>query len=114
MDCIFVAASGESAKVRTAISLPLARTVICAVLACITKPSNLLNPVGLGFTALMMMGTAVSITMGATDAGVCAAAPEHDNAVITAPTSNAPAILKRGFIPFHPWQCAVISGSVRL
>jgi len=47
-------------------SFPFARTVICALFACITKASNLSSPVsfGLGFTVLMMIGTAVSTMIG--------------------------------------------------
>src|SRR5260370_38471955 len=63
--CIFADASCERGNVLIAMSLPFARTEICALFACITQPSNLSSPVslGLGFTAALMMGAAVSTTM---------------------------------------------------
>src|ERR1700676_1564885 len=80
--CILPAAAGESGKVRIARSLPLARTEICAMLAFITKPSNLAIPgLGLGLTVLTMMGTAVSTTIGTTAGiGPCARAGEESPA----------------------------------
>src|ERR1700680_977823 len=85
--CILPAAAGESGKVRIARSLPLARTEICAMLAFITRPSNLAIPgLGLGLTVLTMMGTAVSTTIGAkTGTGPCARAGEENPAA----SSNA-------------------------
>src|SRR3982074_3795123 len=60
-------------------SLPFARTVICAMLACITKPSNLATPgFGLGLTALTTIGATVSTMMGATTGTrPCACADEQ-------------------------------------
>src|SRR5258708_7591074 len=72
--CIFADAASERGNVLIAMSLPLARTVICALFAFTTKPSNLSSPVcfGFGFTALTMMGAAVSAMMIGTVAGTAA------------------------------------------
>jgi hypothetical protein len=49
--------------------------------AFMTKPSNFANPVGFGFTAFTMIGTAVSTMIGVTTPGSCAATGEQNNAV---------------------------------
>src|SRR5712692_6282518 len=108
---IFADAASESGNVLIPRSFPFARTVICAVFAFITKPSNLSRPVGLGFgfTALTMIAAAVSATMIGTVTGVCAAAGE-ENAPATESISGTPnpAILTMLIIPRRPWQSAVI------
>src|SRR5215510_10703291 len=48
-----------------AMSLPLARTVICATVALTTVPSNLGSETLWGLTTLTTMGTAVSIAVSA-------------------------------------------------
>src|SRR5215467_8052366 len=65
-------------------SSPLAFTVICAVVAFITVPSNFANPLlfVFGLMVFTMMGTAVSTT-GTTTDGSCADAVEHDNPAST-------------------------------
>src|SRR5260221_3053164 len=87
-------------------SVPLARTVTCAMLACITKPSNFANPagVGLGVTALTMMGTAVSSTMGTTTGtGTCARAAEQQTPARSRAAIRQPAISLE-FIPDRPFR----------
>src|SRR5258708_32581719 len=89
-------------------SFPFARTVICALFACITKPSNLSSPVGFGFgfTASTMIGTAVSTTIG-TITGACAEAGEEKKpaAAIISGNPNT-ATLTILFIHRRPWQFA--------
>src|SRR4030088_3263181 len=98
MVCIFAVACSERENVRIDISLPFARTVICAVFAFITKPSNLLSPVGLGFTAFTIIGPAVSITIGATVAGDWAWA-RGPNLPVAATGDISAAVLGSIFIP---------------
>src|SRR6266404_5489690 len=87
-----------------AMSFPFARTVICALFACITKPSNLSSPVGFGFglTAATMIGTAVSTTIGTTT-GTCAAAGEEKTPAAASINGSAnPATLTLLVIPRRP------------
>src|ERR1700738_1684085 len=97
-------------------SLPLARTVTCAMLACMTNPSNFANPagVGLGVTALTMMGTAGSSTRGPpTGPGHCARADEQQT-----PARSRAAILERAisleFIPDRPLRFGATSENAHL
>src|SRR5216684_3273504 len=108
--CIFSDAACERGNVLIARSFPFARTVICALFACITKPSNLSSPVGLGFgfTAPMMIGAAVSATMIGTVTGVCAAAGNEKPAAAASISGNPnAATLTILFIPRRPWQSAM-------
>src|SRR5437667_9205460 len=106
--CILDDAACERGNVRMAMSLPFARTVICALFACITKPSNLSRPVGLGlgFTTATTIGAAVSTTIG-TITGACAAAGQEKKPA-SASISGSPMadILTILFIPYRPWQSA--------
>src|SRR5260370_21440176 len=113
---IFADAVSDSGNDLIASSLSFERTVICAVFACITKPSNLSSPVGLGlgFTAATMMGNAVSTMIGTVVTGSCAAAgQEKTPAAISISGSPNPAALMLLFIPRRPWQFAATLEIVR-
>src|SRR5207244_1495377 len=113
---IMADAASESGNVLIVKSFPFARTVICALFAFITKPSNLSSPVVLdfGFTALTMIGAAVSATMIGTVTGVCAPAGAEktpDAASISGSPSQP--ILANLFIQRRPWQSARTSETAR-
>src|SRR5437667_9806860 len=104
---IMADAASESGNVLIVKSFPFARTVICALFAFITKPSNLSSPVVLdfGFTELTMIGAAVSATMIGTVTGVCAPAGA-ENTPDAARLSGSPSqpLLANLFLQRRPWQ----------
>src|SRR5205807_4217538 len=113
---IMADAASERGNVLIVKSFPFARTVICAPFAFITKPSNLLSPVvlGLGFTALTIIGAAVSATMIGTVTGSCASAgAEETPAAASISGSPSPAILGNLLIQRRPWQSAGTSEIAR-
>src|SRR5207248_1290872 len=84
--------------------------------AFITKPSNLSSPVflGFGFTALMMIGAAVSATTIGTVIGSWAlAGAEKTPEAASISGSPSPAVLAKLFIRRHPWQSAATSKTAR-
>src|SRR5579863_6507747 len=94
-----------------AMSLPLARTVIWATVAFSTVPSNFggCGPL-FGLRVLTMMGTAVSATGMATDAGTWALEAAAANALkLAASTQRRIADCDISFIPIRRWRCAMIS-----
>src|SRR5262249_55138037 len=93
---------------------PLARTVICAMFACITKPSNLAIPVGLGFVAFTIIGAAVLTTIGATISGPCARVGDALIVASNKAGSAVPTILPTGFIRYRPSRFLGISESEHL
>src|SRR5258708_39672517 len=95
-----------------AMSLPLARTVICATEALMPVPSNFGNCGGFGFMVATTMGTAVSIPGTATAAGTWAlAAATAEKANPAASAQRSTANCATNFIPGLRWRCAAISES---
>jgi len=94
-----------------AMSFPFARTVICACSRASQSPSNLSSPVsfGLGFTVLMMIGTAVSTMIGTGCRRGLRSKPANKKRPppVSISGNPNPAILTILFIHRHPWQFAV-------
>src|SRR5579863_7335941 len=89
---ILADAASESGKVWIANLLSLARTVIWAMVALTTVPSNLGCETFFGLMVLTTMGTAVSIAVSAAaaamGAGTWACAKQHENAAAKAPRAT--------------------------
>src|SRR5712692_9953332 len=106
--CILAETCSLREKVWMAISLPLARAVICVMFACIAVPSNFAHLEGFGFSAFTTMGTAVSTIMGVITGSCAAAGAQHTAASARSAGSPVQADFAESFIPYRPWQFARI------